>query len=571
MPSRVTSDAAHPLRQLWRALRGRDSVLHDRILSITSVGRQASRDVGARLACFAVGLGLTIIVGLAGTMILQPEPDAPVLVRHLWGAIGAWLGVIATVAVTRSELRAAVLLMVAATLGSVAAIATSLPAIVARFAPGGNLEYGGYFAIGTALGIALGARAAIAYRRSPAVTARSLRDAIRGTVIMVAVIATATGTIYWLSQRTAPNAPDSNAIITGVLGAVAIGVAYHFVAPPPPDTTMAAAFKRILPRMAPIALAGPIAAWVIPRSTGDHALPRWVDGLLIGCFAGVFAGYVVDLLERPFAGRRQGTAMMTVVTVVIVPALRLLAFDHTSVPGMDVAQVGAVLGLVLGGATAFIAVRPPDHDVTEPDEDCLEPIRHVVLLVTASPPGLPVLSVDLEGQAIRKALAASRHAQAFELQVLLATAFVDLCDAIAQLAPTVVHFIGHGDEDRLYFHGAGDLPEPVPIAAIVSEFEKARSPVKVVVINACRSARLAGYLAAVVDYAIGMTAKIDDRSAVAFADGFYRALGDGRIISDAYFLGKNAIRARELPHVDVPCEKTRDPGHLGNIALVPIR
>lgn len=565
-----TGDASSPLTQLWRALRGRDCVFHKRSVSIPRIREQLSGDVSARLVCFAAGLGVMIVVGLVGTAVLQAASEAPLFVHDLWSAIGAWIGLVVTVAVTRSELRAAALLLIAATLGSTMAFATALPAIVVRSSPGGSHDHGSYFAIGTALGIALAARAVIAYRRSPAVVSPGVRASIRRAAIVAMVIGAGTAVIYWLSQRTPPNDPAGNARFTALLAATAVGITYHFVAPPPPRTSVADVCKRLVLRMAPLATAGVIADLAIPRMTGEHALPRWVDGLLIGCFAGVFVGYIVDLLERPFAGHRRGTALMTLGAVAVVPALRAVAFDHTSISGMLIAQVGAVVGLVLGGSFAWAVVRMPDRDVDEDDEFRLERIRHVVLIAVSSPPGLPSLAYDLEVSSIQHALADGRHKDSFELHLRLATSYEGLREAIETLAPSVVHLIGHGDAERYFFHGPDDLQEPVPIDEIVSPFRNLASPSRVVVVNACGSTALAKALTTDVDYAIGMSDELDDRSACVFAREFYRALANGKGITESYQLGRNAIRARELPDVEVPHEFTRD-RRLAEVAIVPIR
>jgi hypothetical protein len=49
-----------------------------------------------------------------------------------------------------------------------------------------------------------------------------------------------------------------------------------------------------------------------------------------------------------------------------------------------------------------------------------------------------------------------------------------------------------------------------------------------------------------------MKRAIDDRAAIAFAVGFYRALALGKSVRTAFDLGRNEIALRGLPDSDVP-------------------
>ena len=55
--------------------------------------------------------------------------------------------------------------------------------------------------------------------------------------------------------------------------------------------------------------------------------------------------------------------------------------------------------------------------------------------------------------------------------------------------------------------------------------------------NACYSEIQANAIAQHIKYVIGMNQAIGDKSAIAFAVGFYQALGAGRAIEEAYKLG----------------------------------
>lgn len=66
-------------------------------------------------------------------------------------------------------------------------------------------------------------------------------------------------------------------------------------------------------------------------------------------------------------------------------------------------------------------------------------------------------------------------------------------------------------------------------------------------LNACYSEIQANALAQHIDYVIGMNQAIGDKAAIAFAIGFYQALGAGRTTEEAYKLGCVQIRLQGIP------------------------
>jgi len=70
--------------------------------------------------------------------------------------------------------------------------------------------------------------------------------------------------------------------------------------------------------------------------------------------------------------------------------------------------------------------------------------------------------------------------------------------------------------------------------------------VRGVLLNACYSEIQATAIAKSIEYVIGMTRAIGDKAAIAFAIGFYQALGGGRTIEEAYRLGCAQIRLQGI-------------------------
>ena len=83
--------------------------------------------------------------------------------------------------------------------------------------------------------------------------------------------------------------------------------------------------------------------------------------------------------------------------------------------------------------------------------------------------------------------------------------------------------------------------------ALAALFEQFADQVNCVVLNACYSDVQAKAIAEHINYVIGMNKVIGDKAAIAFALGFYGALGAGRTIEDAYKLGCVQIRLEGIP------------------------
>ncbi|MFN8443986.1 MAG: hypothetical protein U0175_24610 [Caldilineaceae bacterium] len=65
--------------------------------------------------------------------------------------------------------------------------------------------------------------------------------------------------------------------------------------------------------------------------------------------------------------------------------------------------------------------------------------------------------------------------------------------------------------------------------------------------NACFSETQANAIAQHINFVVGMNQKLGDQAAIAFAIGFYQALGAGRTIDEAYKLGVVQIRLQGSP------------------------
>ncbi len=121
--------------------------------------------------------------------------------------------------------------------------------------------------------------------------------------------------------------------------------------------------------------------------------------------------------------------------------------------------------------------------------------------------------------------------------------------------PDILHFAGHGTPDgRLVAERADGRPDAIPMDALAEALalynRSHGNRLRLVVLNACYSARQAEKLARAVDCVIGAAKPLPDRSAIAYATEFYQALGDGETVNAAFDSGLNQVKLKKLPPLD---------------------
>jgi hypothetical protein len=209
-----------------------------------------------------------------------------------------------------------------------------------------------------------------------------------------------------------------------------------------------------------------------------------------------------------------------------------------------------------------------------------------VLFLAANPDHTARLRLDREIRAMEAVLREAEHRQCFQLCQEWAVEYADLQGTLLRNRPQVVHFSGHGGaEEGVILETAarhvvpvtaaddspssGDRP-PSPnltdprgkaVADLFSIVAESDAPVRCVVLNACFSAVQARAISRHVGCVVGMSRAVDDRHAISFSQGFYRALFAGASVASAFRLGCNQIdlvhRAggsvpRLLPGLDDP-------------------
>ncbi|MGL4883516.1 MAG: GUN4 domain-containing protein [Waterburya sp.] len=164
------------------------------------------------------------------------------------------------------------------------------------------------------------------------------------------------------------------------------------------------------------------------------------------------------------------------------------------------------------------------------------------ILILASNPRKD-LNLEEEIRHLQGVIERSKNRENLEVEVGFAVRPEDLQGLLLKHEPDIVHFCGHGTgQQGLVLQEDIGLEKLVSTDALSNLFELCSQWVKCVLLNACYSEVQANAIVRHIDYAIGMNHEIRDNAAIAFATGFYQALGYGQPIEKSYKFGCNAIQ-----------------------------
>jgi CHAT domain len=176
-----------------------------------------------------------------------------------------------------------------------------------------------------------------------------------------------------------------------------------------------------------------------------------------------------------------------------------------------------------------------------------------ILLFAANPHGTGQLSLDEEARQIDHKIREADHRDVVDLITKWAVRPDDLLHHLNRYRPQVVHFSGHGSpEDEIILLDSAGKPKPVSKAAIKYLFATLKDNIQLVFMNACFSRPQAEAITEVIDYAIGMKQAIGDQAAIVFAASFYRAIGFGLSVWNAFEQGKSALMLEGIPEENTP-------------------
>src|SRR5882724_11221076 len=171
-----------------------------------------------------------------------------------------------------------------------------------------------------------------------------------------------------------------------------------------------------------------------------------------------------------------------------------------------------------------------------------------ILFLSANPWNTSRILVDKEAREIFERLEEGPCRDKFELHKHAAIRPGDLHRLLMKYKPTIVHFSGHGSKNcKIILEGTHGRGKQVDPQGLVDLFRFSSQHVRLVLLNACFTSPQASALAGVIDYSIGISKAIGDRAGVAFAGGFYRALGFGKPVPEAFASAKAELRLTKTP------------------------
>ena len=174
-----------------------------------------------------------------------------------------------------------------------------------------------------------------------------------------------------------------------------------------------------------------------------------------------------------------------------------------------------------------------------------------ILILSANPQTTQKLQLEEECKLIRT------EAKNYTLKVKSDARIEDLSKYLGESDPIILHFSGHGNsKGEIILNNRESQEMVLSLEELANYLSKSR--VECVLLNACFSGDKVDALIPSVSCVIGMSKEIDDKSALRFAEGFYRGIGQGKSYQESFELGRSQIKLLQLSDSDVPHFIPRD-------------
>jgi hypothetical protein len=171
-----------------------------------------------------------------------------------------------------------------------------------------------------------------------------------------------------------------------------------------------------------------------------------------------------------------------------------------------------------------------------------------ILILSANPWCTGRILVAEEAREIFERLQEGRYRDRFELHNHNAVRPIDLQRLLLTYEPHIVHFSGHSSRShRLLLNGTCGRAQALDPQRLTDVIAVYNNHVRLVLLNACFTKAQARSIAGVVDYSIGTAKPIGDRVSVVFAGAFYRALGFGKSVKDAFRSARAELALTRMP------------------------
>lgn len=171
-----------------------------------------------------------------------------------------------------------------------------------------------------------------------------------------------------------------------------------------------------------------------------------------------------------------------------------------------------------------------------------------ILFLSANPWTTSRILVDEEAREIFERIQEGPYRDRFELHKHVATRPLDLQKLLLMHKPNIVHFSGHGNKrEKLILGGTSGRGKTIDHQGLADVLALYNSHLYLVLLNACFTKAQASSISEVINYSIGTGKGIGDKVGVAFAGAFYRALGFGKCVKEAFESAKAELALTKIP------------------------
>lgn len=182
--------------------------------------------------------------------------------------------------------------------------------------------------------------------------------------------------------------------------------------------------------------------------------------------------------------------------------------------------------------------------------DASSPTR--LLFAYSTPLNVSPLRLGTEEKQIKEALRAITDRDKIHIDTIPAVELKDFSNAFNRYRPNILHISSHGNQEHIALENEKGQAITVDGDMLINIVKLAGKQLKIVVLNACESSKMAASLTDVVDVTIGMNMSIGDNAARAFAVQLYSSIGENIPIGLAFGQAKFAISANGISEADTP-------------------
>jgi hypothetical protein len=164
-----------------------------------------------------------------------------------------------------------------------------------------------------------------------------------------------------------------------------------------------------------------------------------------------------------------------------------------------------------------------------------------ILFTSANPVGSSPLTVSVDAREIAEGVGHPAFLTTFAVRTAHCGTPSELREALDRFRPTVLHFLGHGTTDGLFFSGPDALPRLVGTAEAAQVFKGLTTPVRLVVLSACYNPAQMDVLCRYGEAVVAIEGSFSDAATRVFSSVLYMHLADGCPIPFAFEQARTAV------------------------------